>query len=280
MKKAGNTLAVVLSVLSVLSACGDSDPQPRATLQRSERTWVDTSRATPRKPGFAGADTRTLRVLLWTPPTFHASPLVVLAHGFGGAPQKFEAFATTLAAAGYVIAAPTFPLTNENAPGGHETGLGDVRSQPGDISFVVTQLLNANATPGDALYGRIESDAIAVLGHSLGAVTTIALTRKQCCSDARVRAAILVAPLPGLVDLTFAGSPTSADGPPTLLIHGTADTTADYAGSQTTLRLDPPAAGLCRPNRCRPQRGRGKPGRATDCGPTRCANCHSRFLEL
>jgi predicted dienelactone hydrolase len=169
---------------------------------------------------------RRLRTLVWQPERADPVPLLVMAHGFGGLPEKFDAFARTVAAAGFVVAAPAFPLTNENAPGGHEIGLADVVSQPGDVSFIITQLLNEAATPASPLADRIRTSEIAVLGHSLGGVTAIALTRKPCCSDSRVRAAIFVS-APALTDLFFSG-PFSPEGPPTMVMQGTDDMTVPY----------------------------------------------------
>jgi hypothetical protein len=58
-----------------------------------------------------------------------------------------------------VVAAPAFPVTNHNAPGSVSLErLKDAGQQPADVSFVITQLLAAGATPGDALYGRIAAD--------------------------------------------------------------------------------------------------------------------------
>ena len=78
---------------------------------------------------------------------------------------------------------------------------------------------------------RGDATRIAVLGQSLGGVTVIALTRKNCCRDDRVRASILVDAL-----TTFGGSfgsdPITA-GPPTLIMHGTADATVAISSSVT-----------------------------------------------
>ncbi len=213
---------------ALLLGCGDDgDELQKTAVTRSERVWVDATRATPRNGTFPGAPQRTLRVLIWTPPVSQATPLLVMAHGFGGLPEKFDAFARAVAASGLVVAAPAFPLTNANAPGGHEAGLDDLTHQPADVSFVLSQLLQAAETAGDSLNGRIVADAIAVFGHSLGGVTVIGLTRKSCCRDTRLRASIL-ASTPLALAATFGSDPIAA-GPPTLILHGTADATVDYS---------------------------------------------------
>jgi predicted dienelactone hydrolase len=205
-------------------ACGSGDNgSDVAMVTRSERTWIDTSRNLPRTP------VREVRVLLWDPGLVRRLPLVVLAHGFGGLPEKFDAFARAVAQSGFMAAAPAFPLTNESAPGGHQRGFADTVNQPGDISFLLDRLLELNAEPGDALFSRIDPQRIALLGHSLGGLTALAVTRKPCCLDPRIGAAVLVAPLPDFGH-QFGTDPISL-GPPTLIIHGTADPTIPFQSS-------------------------------------------------
>ena len=150
-------------------------------------------------------------------------------------PRTSQAFARTVAAAGFILAAPAFPLTNQNAPGG-QLGVNDLVNQPGDLSFAITQLLQAAGTTGDPLQGRIVPAHVAALGQSLGGATVIGLTRKSCCRDVRVRASILsAAPLLG----SFGPGPITA-GPPTLILHGTADTTVSYTGATRLYSLIAP----------------------------------------
>ena len=52
---------------------------------------------------------------------------------------------TAWAAAGYVVAAPLFPLSSSETPGGPDGG--DIGSQPGDMSFVIGQMLKASSSP-------------------------------------------------------------------------------------------------------------------------------------
>jgi predicted dienelactone hydrolase len=150
-----------------------------------------------------------------------------MAHGFGGLPEKFDAFAHTVAAAGFVVAAPAFPLTNDGAPGGHNAGLSDYVHQPADLSYVLTQLLQAPTNVTDALARSIDADHVAVLGHSLGGTTAIGLTRKSCCADTRVRAVILVAAAVPLA--TTFGADADVSDLPTLLIQGTKDPVVVYS---------------------------------------------------
>jgi len=220
-------LPVFGAALLLISACGSDDGAGRtitAGISMNERTWIDSSRNIPRTP------TRSLRVVFWDPGLEERLPLLILAHGFGGLPEKFDAFARTVAAAGYYVASPAFPLTNQNAPGGHQQGLADYLNQPGDVSFVLTQILAANADRADPLFARIDPERVALLGHSLGGLTALAATRKNCCRDERIDAVVAVAPLVSLF-LTQFGSDPIATGPPTLLLHGQQDLQVAFQSS-------------------------------------------------
>jgi predicted dienelactone hydrolase len=139
-----------------------------------------------------------------------------------------------------VVAAPAFPLTNQHAPGGHESGFRDLVNQPADLSFVLTQLLRSAQEAGDPLATRIDAGAVAVLGHSLGGATVLGLTRKNCCRDERFRASIFAA-APVLLGDAFGADPLSAEGPPTLIIQGTADHSVAYSnGPQLYGLIQPP----------------------------------------
>ncbi len=76
-------------------------------------------------------------------------PLIVFGHGFAVTPRPYAALLTAWARAGYVVAAPVFPLGNGDAPGGPNEA--DLVNQPRDMSFVITQLLRASAAGSGAL---------------------------------------------------------------------------------------------------------------------------------
>jgi dienelactone hydrolase len=189
-------------------------------------TFVDRSRRV-RFPGGRPAP-RRLVTLVRFPATSRGGtpdraagpfPLVVFGHGFAVTPRIYAAMLDAWARAGYVVAAPVFPLENADAPGGPNES--DLVNQPRDMSLVITRLLTANAVPGGALAGLIAPQAIAVAGQSDGGETALAVAYDRYYRDRRVQAAIILsgAVIPGVGGFDF-----PAPSPPLLATQGTADT--------------------------------------------------------
>lgn len=117
-------------------------------------------------------------------------PLVVFGHGFASTPWVYRRLLRAWAAAGYLVAAPIFPLGNANAPGGPDEN--DIVNQPRDMSFVISRLLAASASPADPLHGLVDPQRIAVAGQSDGAMTAFATAYERPWRDPRVRAAVVL----------------------------------------------------------------------------------------
>jgi dienelactone hydrolase len=199
--------------------------------------FTDHSRSTPPNNGIPAVPSRSLRTLIVYP---HLSgrpgefPLIVYSHGFGATAASATPTLDALASHGYVVAAPDFPLSTTGLPGSLD--LFDFKNQPGDVSFVITEMLKQNASRGSPVYHRIEAHQIGVMGHSLGAVTTLAVSYNSCCRDHRIRAVVemdgeLNVPIgpPG----QFAGNYFKGHNAPLLVVNGTKDTLAHYPVSRT-----------------------------------------------
>src|SRR6266699_2599615 len=103
---------------------------PRTPVRLRVLRLVDHSRRAHFRNGTSGP--RVLVTAVRYPTRGHAPfPLIVFAHGFALTPQIYGRLLDAWARAGYVVAAPVFPVENANAPGGPNRG--DLANEPGDI---------------------------------------------------------------------------------------------------------------------------------------------------
>jgi dienelactone hydrolase len=142
-----------------------------------------------------------------------------MSHGLTGHPDEYTETTPMWAADGFVVASPTFPLTHREVPGARGNAV-DVANQPGDVSFVIDQVLAANDDPSSPLHGMVDPDAIGVVGHSLGGATTWAVSFNTATRDERIDSAVIFAgltlPMPG-------GEFELDSGLPLLVLHGDRD---------------------------------------------------------
>jgi dienelactone hydrolase len=146
-------------------------------------------------------------------------PLVIFGHGFAVTPALYARMLQSWARAGYVVAAPVFPLENADAPGGPDES--DLTNQPADMSFVISRMLEASSAGSGPFAGLVDPTHIAVTGQSDGGDTALAVAYDPTYRDPRVSAAVILsgAEIPGIGGFTF-----PAGGPPLLATQGTADT--------------------------------------------------------
>lgn len=202
-------LAAVVAALVAAPACapaaarGHAAPAVRIRVYR----FVDRSRAIRLPDGER--EPRPVTVVVRYPAQAVREPLIVFGHGFALTPATYRNLLNAWARAGYVVAAPVFPLGNADAPGGPDES--DILNQPGDMSFTITQLERV-------LRSRIDPARVAVAGHSDGAVTALEAAYDRRFRDRRIRAAIV---LSGAEAGGFGSFPR--DGPPLLAVQGTAD---------------------------------------------------------
>jgi dienelactone hydrolase len=181
---------------------------------------VDTSRPTPANgPQQPATDQRALTTEVYVPAGTGPFPLIAFSHGWAGHPRKFTELFQAWADAGYAVAAPAFPISNDQAPGGASGD--DLPSQPGDISFVIDEVLAASADPTDPLYGSVDPDHIGVAGLSLGGATTYGVAFADCCRDDRVDAA-------AIFDGALGFEADMTSGLPLLVMHGDEDYLVPY----------------------------------------------------
>ena len=220
---------VVGLALGVLAAPAVAEPVKKkaVVVKRITLTLVDDSRPTPANGDFAGAPDRTIETVVSLPKGTNRKqplPLVLFATGIGGTATNYTDMYDHWVRAGYIVASPTFPLSSEDAPGG--TSAADLSNQPADMSFILDELLELNSEGGSKLFGLIDDASIGVIGKSLGALTVMDLIFNPAHHDDRFAAVV------SLTGLATGGSDFAAYAPPLLLVHGDADETVPYSGSQ------------------------------------------------
>jgi dienelactone hydrolase len=194
-------------------------------------TFVDATRPTPPWNGMPAKSSRTLVTSIWYPIRSGSAeqsgqgpyPLIVFAHGLGGSPEDYRTLLSAWAAAGYVVAAPLFPLSSSQTPGGPDGG--DIGNQPADMSFVIGQMLKVSSSPGGPLSGLIEPTEVGAAGHSNGAITTLGLVANTCCRDTRVKAAVVMA---GTTEGLGRGRYDLPEAPPLLVVSDLHDGLVPY----------------------------------------------------
>jgi predicted dienelactone hydrolase len=220
-------------------AAGAAHAGSYAVGQRHE-TFVDPSRPTSAFGSLPAKPSRTLIVNMLYPAVGTPSPggaivpgaaaakgrfpLVVFSPGYTANGDSYDFLLQRWVGAGYVVAAITFPLSS--FPGGDAA---DYVNQPGDVSFVLTQVLKLDDQRSAPYYHLIDPHEVAAAGHSLGAMTTLGIGYNSCCVDPRFEATV---PISGIEAPFPNGSWTAPPPTPLLLIHGGADTTIPVAGSE------------------------------------------------
>ncbi|MBD2597121.1 alpha/beta hydrolase [Nostoc spongiaeforme FACHB-130] len=120
--------------------------------------------------------------IYWSQKTDTTAPLVVISHGFG-ANRRFASYlARHLAGYGITVAAIEHPGSN-GAAINNAANQGNLAKllpatefieRPKDVSFLLNELANLNKQPGQ-LQGKLNTEKVSVIGHSLGGYTALAL---------------------------------------------------------------------------------------------------------
>jgi len=242
-------IAVVILAI-VAAACGSSSDHPLAVaagpaparpelvVEERTETFVDASRTTDAHSTVAAAPTRTLVTRILAPAPGQPGrpyPLLVFAHGSGGLGTGYDVLLRTWAAAGYVVAAPAFPIARDDAEAGD--WVIDLPKLPGDMSYVIDQVLRLNGDAGSPLRGAVDPERVGVAGHSMGGITTLAIAGNTCCHDDRIKAAVVLA---GRETPYGSGQFWAKIATPILLVHGDEDSNVVYTDGRRAYADAPP----------------------------------------
>jgi dienelactone hydrolase len=168
---------------------------------------VDTARGAPARSPSPAMSARNLPIEIWYPAIGHISssdtfwatartgrfPLVVFAPGFDSNPDTYQPFLHAIAAQGFIVAAPVFPIEASiagAAPASRSNA--EILNQMYDMSAVITQMINYARTRGNFLAASMSQTQIGIIGHSDGAMTVAGMTMSTSYSDPRIKAAVVM----------------------------------------------------------------------------------------
>jgi predicted dienelactone hydrolase len=135
------------------------------------------------------------------PPDGGLRPLVVISHGGGSTPLVLRTIGSYLAKNGFVVALPEHPGNNRR-DNSLENTIENLEHRPRHISLAIDTVIS-----DPDLAGHMLPDEVAVIGHSLGGYTALAVAGGQPWSgmdqpirvtpDTRIKALVLLAPATG-----------------------------------------------------------------------------------
>ncbi len=214
-----SVLTLAIAAVAGLSACttesentdatsataGTSSPAPATGAPQQ------TYQVTTQELQLSRGTDRPLPTKIWQPVGDGQFPMIYFSHGLTSQPDDYADLLNAWAQAGFVIAAPKYPHTWNQAT---VYNADDVVNQPADGQFVITEVLKA-------LPAAINTEKIAAAGHSAGAITTVGLFTSS--RDERLKAGVLIAGRQMPSPAPFSGTPA-----PLLFVQGKLDETVTY----------------------------------------------------
>jgi dienelactone hydrolase len=187
-------------------------------------TFVDPSRGTPARIGVPARATRTIHELIYDPLGIPGPlPTVVFAPGWNSQSSMYDPLLRAIASAGFMVIGVDSPGSSNYFPGVPNWGVAgeDISNNTIDLSAALT---NIESGP---LGGRVDTAAVAAVGHSNGGSEVANLALNSAYASRRFNAYVV---LSGIVPF---GQVTGTFGPvnngPILVAVGTADEYGNYS---------------------------------------------------
>ena len=243
-----------LLIMLLISGCpfycarADESALEPGTYQAGRQTWMleDTSRGVAPYKNSMGSDTRKLVTEIWYPsddvrraisgrnaPRTASPgpfPLIVYSHGIMSERMETAYLARYLATQGVVVMSFTSPATS--LYDAFNLNFADIVNLPGDVSFLIDEILKRSSDPASPFYAKIDPACIGAAGTSLGAGVSLMAGFKSGLRDPRL--SLVVTCAAGAND-----GPAIFDTPdsalPLLLMHGDIDAIIPYAANAPVL---------------------------------------------
>jgi dienelactone hydrolase len=224
---------LLAALLAVVSAC--AQPATGAETIESGTAPEQSFAVGLRRLALSRGPDRPLPSIVWYPaagapggvasadaaPAIGRFPVVLFSHGLGGQPEGFADITEPLAAAGFVVVAPAYPFTRKQSPAFDRN---DVRNQPADANFVLSEMAELNGRAGEPLAGHLMVNRMCAAGFSAGGFTTSGMFTAE--RNRRLRCGIVISA--GAMEGGFTGSPA-----PILFLHGDADKVVVFSRGRT-----------------------------------------------
>ena len=170
MRKVTTLAAAVVALSIIVAGCVPPPPPPPPPITPvdvlrnqpvSMHTYffTDFTRGTPAFGGYPGSPVRDIPTSVWYPTdrSHGPYPLVVFAHGYDADPNSYAALLHAIASAGYVVAAPTYPILSGSPAG--PSDFVDWQEKWPDTWFATTSVLDLSANGDPTLGGLIDPTA-------------------------------------------------------------------------------------------------------------------------
>jgi len=143
-------------------------------------------------------------------------PLVVFSPGYMIAPGVYDGLIGAWVGAGMVVAEPTYPDTAPGAPPDEY----DMVNHPRELRQVIAAVEAESQSPAAAFHGLVDSEEVAVAGHSDGGDVALAAAANTCCQQPGLKAALI---LSGAEETLFGGQYFVGSTPPVMVVQGGQD---------------------------------------------------------